>query len=233
MLQIHAIKVPFHIADLDYKKLVSFISSDKREKLSRFYYKRDTYRSLLGDILVRLFLWEHFLIPNNQIKYSFNQFGKPQLKLPFPFSFNISHSEDWVICVFDHKNVGIDIEKINNVNLQIAKRYFSQIEYEDLISLNEPMRTKYFFDLWTLKESFLKCIGTGLYRPLNSFTIRINKSTISCTEDSHVLSSDLSFQLYNFDCHYSLAACAYSKLPDKIKMIHFDELMSRMRSFTF
>ncbi|AMR06080.1 4'-phosphopantetheinyl transferase family protein [Bacillus thuringiensis] len=228
MSQIHAIKVPEEMVDADYEKLVNCVSASKKEKLSRYFNKSDAYRSLLGDLLVRVFIWDNFLIPNNQITLSFNKYEKPVIDLGFPFSFNISHSKDWVVCIFDNQEVGVDIEQMDKVNLDLVKSYFSQTEYEDLIILPEPMRTKYFFNLWTLKESYIKCIGTGLNCPLNSFTIRINGSSISCMANDNILSPNLSFKLYHFDSSYSLAACANSILPDNVTVITFEELIGRI-----
>ena len=34
------------------------------------------------------------------------------------------------------------------------------------------------FDLWTLKESYIKTIGKGLYTPLNSFSIKKESRTL-------------------------------------------------------
>lgn len=39
--------------------------------------------------------------------------------------FNLSHSEKWVICITDLKEVGIDIERVRGNDLKIAERFFS------------------------------------------------------------------------------------------------------------
>ena len=38
--------------------------------------------------------------------------------------------------------------------------------------MNSDEKINYFYDLWTLKESYIKTIGKGLYTPLNSFSIK-------------------------------------------------------------
>lgn len=228
MSQILAIKIPDEINEDHYKKLLSLVSTRKKEKLNRFRYKRDAYRSLFGECLVRLYLWDHFSICNDHIHFIMNQYGKPGIDVDVPFYFNISHSGDWVVCLFDTRDVGVDIEKWDNADLDLAKRFFSPIEYKDLIALQEPTRTKYFFELWTLKESYIKCMGTGLQTPLHSFSVRVNESAISFTTKESLLRSNVTFKLYDFDSQYSLAACAYSKLPERVDVITLERLLSKV-----
>lgn len=53
--------------------------------------------------------------------------------------------------------------------------FFSDEEVEDLNTRSLVGKIDYFYDLWTLKESYIKAIGKGLSIPLNSFTIKKNK----------------------------------------------------------
>ena len=67
-----------------------------------------------------------------------------------------------MVCFCDEP-VGVDIEKIRDVNLKIKDRFFCTAEKEN-IKTNED-----FFRIWTAKESYIKYLGTGLHTPLNSF----------------------------------------------------------------
>ena len=40
--------------------------------------------------------------------------------------FNISHSGDWVLCTISNNSVGIDVEYMKEVNLQIAESFFNE-----------------------------------------------------------------------------------------------------------
>ncbi|MCA1917031.1 MAG: 4'-phosphopantetheinyl transferase superfamily protein [Methanospirillum hungatei] len=46
--------------------------------------------------------------------------------------------------------------------LDIAWRFFSTQEYNLLIKLEEEIMIPVFYQLWTLKEAYLKATGTGL-----------------------------------------------------------------------
>ena len=81
--------------------------------------------------------------------------------------FNISHTESLQAVAIGTSEVGVDIEKIRPVNLQVAKR-FSKEEY-DYIKAKDS--TERFFEIWTKKEAYLKYKGTGISGGLNSFSV--------------------------------------------------------------
>ena len=81
-------------------------------------------RSLLGKMMTYKILSSEFGINPDAIKIITNEHNKPALESQSNIHFNLSHSGDWVIAAFSSKPVGIDIEKIKPVNLQIAWRFF-------------------------------------------------------------------------------------------------------------
>ena len=53
-------------------------------------------------------------------------------------------------------NVGIDIEKVEPIDLTIAKNYFAQAEYQYIMKdNNEQAQLNRFFEVWTLKECYM------------------------------------------------------------------------------
>ena len=92
--------------------------------------------------------------------------GRPSLAPPFDrtgLHFNIAHTEGVVaMAVCQHPRVGVDIEKIGRASLAVAERYFSAAEAAELRALPSDAQPRRFMRLWTLKEAYLKAIGTGL-----------------------------------------------------------------------
>lgn len=107
-----------------------------------------------------------------------NDNGKPYFKARNDIFFNISHSKEYIICAIAPFEIGCDIEKIRDVKQSIANRFFTRDES------NFVMDQDSFFRLWTLKESFVKAIGTGLNTPLNSFNIGLNLNPITVKYNS-------------------------------------------------
>ena len=70
--------------------------------------------------------------------------------------FSVSHSGEKVIVMFSDKEIGCDIEKIGKPNFEISKRFFSENENSLLKNIkSEEEKTRMFYRLWTLKESYL------------------------------------------------------------------------------
>ena len=87
-----------------------------------------------------------------------NEYGKPYYE-NINIRFNKSNTLDLSVLIIDNKECGIDIERIRKYDEVMAKRILSREEY-DFVNRNNKDFT--FTLIWTLKESYLKCIGTGL-----------------------------------------------------------------------
>ena len=77
-----------------------------------------------------------------------------------------------------------------------------------------------FFDFWTVKESYLKAIGTGLTKPLNTFTVVKNADSIQLVDNEN---DNLVFvKQYSFIDNYKLSVCAFeNEFDDKVNIIEF------------
>ena len=97
--------------------------------------------------------------------------GKPYL-LNRKLNFNISHSGSFLVCVISKQTIGIDIEKkriINNAE-SIASRFFLEDEYNIIRGCSDNSKSDLFLRFWTLKESFAKMLGTGIFKEIKSIS---------------------------------------------------------------
>ena len=98
--------------------------------------------------------------------------GKPYLPRCPELFFSLSHSGTLAMCAAADRSVGCDIQTVTPRSLRIAERFFTAAEQERIFSqATEDARLDMFYRIWTLKESFVKCIGLGLALPLDSFTV--------------------------------------------------------------
>ena len=92
--------------------------------------------------------------------------GKPFLKNCEAFKFNLSHSENIAMIAYtSDKSVsalGCDIEKIKQCDIKIAERFFHYKETEFIKNALSDKTDEAFYNVWTLKESFLKATGDGM-----------------------------------------------------------------------
>lgn len=141
------------------EEMLSYLSEDELIKANRFKKEEDKKRFTLGRVLLKEVLKENNI---NDYLLLYNDFGKPYLKDNQVF-FNLSHTGDFVVCALSNNEVGIDIEKIRPKNDLVIKKCFT--ESETTYALDDSTFTK----VWTLKESYIKYLGTGLSKNLSTF----------------------------------------------------------------
>ncbi len=98
--------------------------------------------------------------------------GKPFLPRCPELHFSLSHSGMAAMCAVADRPVGCDIQVVTPRSLRLAERFFTAAEQTRIFSqATEDARQEMFYRIWTLKESFVKCLGLGLALPLDSFTV--------------------------------------------------------------
>jgi 4'-phosphopantetheinyl transferase len=205
-------------------ELLRLLPGSSREKLERIMNPDSYGRSLLGEILARYTISRFAGLGNTDIHFNIAEKGKPHLK-DFPgIHFNITHSGDMVACAASCLEIGIDIELFRKVNFRVAERFFSPPEIGDLLALDEAARMDYFFTLWTIKESFLKAIGSGLTRNLNSFTVVRAKDGFILDGDE--LSRSYFLKTFQLPGQYHLAVCSKEQaFPDEVQIVSIEEIV--------
>ncbi|WP_432409013.1 4'-phosphopantetheinyl transferase family protein [Wukongibacter sp. M2B1] len=170
--EVYILKLDENFKRYRFNKLVTYVDEKQRERILRIRDYGDALRSLIANILIRNIIIRKLRLNNSDICFGTNKYGKPYLLNNKDFCFNLSHSGVWVACAVSDKSIGIDVEEIKSIETSIANRFFSVKEVRDLFSFKGKDRLLYFYDLWTLKESYIKAKGKGLSIPLNSFTLR-------------------------------------------------------------
>ena len=94
-----------------------------------------------------------------------------------PLEFSLSHTRGLVVCaVALHDAVGVDVEcdRANLAPMDLAHCFFAPAETERLAELPPDQQRAAFFELWTLKEAFVKARGVGLAMPLADFSFLLS-----------------------------------------------------------
>jgi 4'-phosphopantetheinyl transferase len=203
MIKTYASRIPKNADLSQFGDIISHLSDEKRDRVFRFIKKDDALRALVGEKLIRMLISENLGLSIDEIILKNDKFGKPYLSGSDGFYFNISHSGEFVVCAISSKPVGIDVEQVLPIDFSIAKNYFSPVEYNDLMMQNDSKKLHYFYDLWTLKESYLKARGCGITVPLDSFTFRISGSDFQKTG----IPDEYCFKRYNLEKNYKSAVC--------------------------
>jgi 4'-phosphopantetheinyl transferase len=110
----------------------------------------------------------------SEVRFGYVATGKPTLAHPndIGLSFNTTHSGDLVIvAVTTNRDVGVDVERVRPVPraMRVAKRVYSQDEYDHLASLSESELDREFLSIWVKREGTSKARGDSVWRGLASW----------------------------------------------------------------
>lgn len=225
MAEIYVLKIDKRIDNEKFDSLMYYLDKEKQGLIKRFFKKEDSERALLSNLLIRFIVINKFLIDNKEIKFEINEYGKPYLENITFFHFNLSHSGEWIVCAIDNKEIGIDVEEMRIIDFKIANRFFSQQEIIDLNSKAQEEKHTYFYDLWTLKESYIKAWGKGLSVPLNSFSIKIYPDGSIKVNTSNTF-RNCYFKQYDIDSNYKMAVCSLkNEFPSNLIIKSIDNII--------
>ncbi len=154
----------------------SQMNSEKKLAADRLLNADKRLSKIAADALCRKAISENCGIPCDEIVFGISENGKPY-SVNAQIKFNVSHSGNLVICAVSEKEIGIDVEKIRTVNPRACEKFATAKEIDYINSSSDG-----FFRIWTLKEAYFKCIGTGLGSDIKSVSFDINKNGIICSE---------------------------------------------------
>ncbi|RDU23284.1 4'-phosphopantetheinyl transferase family protein [Anaerosacchariphilus polymeriproducens] len=177
-------------------------SCNKKGHDSKNYlkYQRDSVNEILKYVMKK-----EFEISFHKSMIEKDLYGKPFLK-DFPYiHYNISHCDGYIACGISNGPIGIDVENVREYPTKVLKRVFSDKEIEFVESANS--KNLKFFQLWTLKESYIKAIGKGLTYPID----KVNFEILDDNEIKSNQSNSYFDQIFLEDGKFVLSVCTFRK----------------------
>jgi 4'-phosphopantetheinyl transferase len=179
--EVHVWKAPLGGPSGMQRFLEDTLSRDERERADRFHFDchRDRYVRARG--LLRWLLAEYLSVDPTALTFTYSSYGKPSLGgvHASQMAFNVSHSEDLALFAFSRRGeIGVDVEAIRSLpdRDSLAQQLFSDREVESLGRLRADLKDDAFFTCWTRKEAYVKALGEGLSRPLDTFEVTFTES---------------------------------------------------------
>lgn len=166
-----ALKKHFFIMDETRKAETILLATDEKKR-----------QKIAADLLCRQMIADECSISEEEIIFSRAEKGKP-FAVNADIYFSISHSKNTVVCAVSDKEIGVDIEEIRSIRLKAAEKFACESELEYIG--NDINR---FFEIWTLKEAFFKCRGSGLGADIKNVSFEITDGKITCSEKGYNLS---------------------------------------------
>ena len=173
------------------QRFSGYLSLEERARAERFVFPEDRDHFIAARGMLRKLLGMYLTIPPSSIAFETGAYGKPFLAQEMDgvsLHFNLSHAQGMALFAFSiGRELGIDLEKIRpEVAIEeIAERYFSPIEQQELRALPSERRAEAFFLCWTRKEAYVKAHGGGLQISLDSFNVSLTPgqpATLHCVD---------------------------------------------------
>lgn len=183
------------LADVSHGQLARLLSLEERERAGRYRFARDQQLSVAARGLLRLALSHHAAEQGQDVaptdwRFAAGERGKPHLAGPTAHDllrFNVAHSEGMVVCAVapgrdetgdSVATVGVDVEPSDRrTNYHpLARRYFAPHEATQVTAVGDDEVAARFFAIWTLKEAYVKALGSGLAHGLTSFWFTTEQS---------------------------------------------------------
>jgi 4'-phosphopantetheinyl transferase len=158
----------------------ALLTEPECEQERRFRFPKDRHRYLLTRTLVRTAMSRYVPIAAADWRFVPDRYGRPLIvndhALARELSFNVSHTDGIVVLAITSTNaLGVDVETVHReAPYDVASQHFSAHEYAALKALPESLRRRRFFELWTLKESYVKARGLGLSIPLKKLSFDLD-----------------------------------------------------------
>ncbi len=148
-----------NIWDFDLNSGLDEISPQRREQALKFKYEQGQRLCVLAYQLLKRGLREEYGITGNPV-FTYNEHGKPSIVGHPDIYFNLSHCREAAVCAVSSQPIGIDVESIREYKESLARYTMNDSELDVIQSSDNPARE--FIRLWTMKESALKLLGTGI-----------------------------------------------------------------------
>jgi 4'-phosphopantetheinyl transferase len=203
---------------------LSWLSTDERARYEQFLTERTREDYLAARVLCRTTLSRYTGVEPSRWRFGEGLHGKPTLVEPAHFKslrFNLTHTDDLVICIVTRAGeVGVDAENTSHiVDVSLVGRHFlSRRQQARLASLPPHERAARFFELWVLKEAYVKAIGKGLaYAP--------ERLTVEQDDDGQpVAIGNCQFSLYRPSSNHVAAAAVLRR--DCVAPVSIDWLIA-------
>ena len=197
MAEIHIIDIT-SVSDL-LIELKDRVSERRQSAYQKAINEQNALISVASEVIL-----SYALKQNLPLSYKTNKKGKPFIPtLPF---FNISHSGKYVVCAVSNKEVGVDIEKISRMRIDLSRRILSSEESRKNSSVSGAGLQKLLCEKWVRKEAYLKMTGDGLRKPMTSLSFDGDR-----LEGEEVFS-----RVYNDFNGYLISFCRQEEVPVSI-----------------
>lgn len=195
--------------------LVRKLPSAEQKAIMNYRREADRRRGLYGKYLLHYAYHEVMGRTAFPLETECGKYGKPYIKGQ-DFCYNISHSENVIVCAAADYEVGIDTEAVSNITLDMKEIICRNGEDKNLPK-EESAAIEYLCKLWTVKESYVKWLGTGFSMPFGSISADVTGERMTCTSQERTEDA-CKFQSIRIDDGYYVTVCMSSEESGEMRL---------------
>ncbi|MEB7642799.1 4'-phosphopantetheinyl transferase family protein [Acinetobacter pittii] len=186
------------------------------------YHPKAARLFLISRVLVKTVLADKLGISPYEVNIQLHPNGKPFVEGSKAVYFNLSHSANVIVlAVTEAGEIGIDVERLDRefewrrVDSVLASSEIEWIKQNELIDPSSVYQR--FFQIWTLKEAYIKCTGEGMSRHLKKLNFHVLPEhiwfldAIKGAQDSQ----QYHFYSYIYDCDFIFSMCSQKSLAQE------------------
>lgn len=217
----------------------ALLAPDELARYRRYLVPHAAQTFLAARVFLRSVLSSYCTIAPANWRFETNPWGRPRIATPSApagLNFNLSHKPGCVACLTGlGRAFGVDIEDTaaNRPHvLELAERFFSPSEAEELKRLPAERQFDRFYELWTLKESYIKARGMGLSLGLSRFSFSPEGSAASVRFEAGFPDDPAAweFRLFHPDRQHVIATAVerLAGLPPTVQVRDAAELITQV-----
>lgn len=197
---------------------LGFLSSAEKLRYDQ-YHPKAARLFLISRVLVKTVLADKLGISPHEVNLLLHPNGKPFVEGSKAVYFNLTHSADVIIlAVTEEGEIGVDIEQVDRefewmrVDSVLAP---IEIEWIKENELTEPFSVyQRFFQIWTLKEAYIKCTGEGMSRHLKKLNFHVLPEHIQFLDSTNDAqkTEQYYFESYIYDSNFIFSICLQQSL---------------------
>jgi len=143
---------------------IGILSVHEQRRAQRLTAPAARARFVHGRAALRQIAGAYLRVPPRRVDLVEDPNGKPRLRAdPARLELSLSHTRDLAAIAVATRPVGIDIEALDRkVDVATMRRALLDDEFELVLAQPPDQRAEAFLRHWTVKEAYVKALGTGL-----------------------------------------------------------------------
>jgi 4'-phosphopantetheinyl transferase len=166
--EVHLWETSLSVNDDELARMFDILSSVDQWAADEFSHVQARRQYIVSRAMLRQLISGYIGTAPQDIQFTIEGAGKPVLTGQRALDFNLTHSGDLTLFGIARRPLGVDMEQVRELPraIELAKRYFSPAQHEQIAGMPEDRRSWEFLAMWVRREAYAKALGTSVWRAL-------------------------------------------------------------------